>query len=647
MLLGLAPPTAEAKKICPRHHRHRCIKIPPSGRGQQGPKSLTKNNVVNGGGIGGGPGSHRDTALEWAMSQRGLSRWAWYCERFVEEAYGERGKFPKAASGARALKLSHGSPKTAPAGTLMYFAPHKANRRLGHVGISLGDGRMVSALSKVVVTDVVKDRFWRTLYRGWTDAPSGWRGRIPLPPGQALEDPSHKIRITAPAAGQSLDGIVDLHASTAKAAGVRFYGYYAAQFDRADSRAWHALGDGVRDGNGWVLAWDTLGVPTQDLPDWGTVNVAAVLLDGRGDETGTRDYRRFAVDHPGPVPNRPPTVDSMAPTGIVPGVAPTLTAGASDPEGDPLQYDFKLSGPGADLDSGWIGTAAWQAPKRTLVTSTDYAWSVSVRDPSGSVATRAASLRTAALPSAAQVAPTSGAGYWQVSRDGRVYVHGDARFFGDLPTIGTSVSNIIAIARTPSDEGYWLLGSDGGVFAFGDADPLGSMGGKQLNRPMVGMAPTKTGKGYWLVGADGGVFAFGDADPTLGSMGGKPMNRDVSGIAATPSSAGYWLVGQDGGLFRFGDALDRGNLVGKPVAAIVDFDPTPSGGGYWMTASDGAVYPFGDAAAIADEAGKEHAPITGLTPNAYGSGYWLVACDGGIYTFGGATFHDRSYTNQC
>ena len=55
------------------------------------------------------------------------------------------------------------------------------------------------------------------------------------------------------------------------------------------------------------------------------------------------------------------------------------------------------------------------------------------------------------------------------------------------------------------------MGSDGGVFAFGDAGFYGSMGGQELNAPMVGMAATPDGKGYWLVGADGGVFAFGDA----------------------------------------------------------------------------------------------------------------------------------------
>ena len=37
----------------------------------------------------------------------------------------------------------------------------------------------------------------------------------------------------------------------------------------------------------------------------------------------------------------------------------------------------------------------------------------------------------------------------------------------------------------------------------------GSMGGKHLNKPVVGIASTPDGGGYWEAGSDGGIFTFG------------------------------------------------------------------------------------------------------------------------------------------
>ncbi|HEY5246135.1 MAG TPA: hypothetical protein VIJ60_10745, partial [Acidimicrobiales bacterium] len=86
----------------------------------------------------------------------------------------------------------------------------------------------------------------------------------------------------------------------------------------------------------------------------------------------------------------------------------------------------------------------------------------------------------------------------------------------------------------PDGGGYWEVASDGGLFAFGDAKFFGSMGGKPLNQPIVGLAPSSGGpgapSGYWEVASDGGIFAFGGA-PFDGSMGGKPLNQPVVGIA--------------------------------------------------------------------------------------------------------------------
>lgn len=46
------------------------------------------------------------------------------------------------------------------------------------------------------------------------------------------------------------------------------------------------------------------------------------------------------------------------------------------------------------------------------------------------------------------------------------------------------------------------------VFDFGAAGFLGSMGGKSLPAPVVGMAAAPDGSGYWLVGGSGAVYSY-------------------------------------------------------------------------------------------------------------------------------------------
>jgi hypothetical protein len=88
------------------------------------------------------------------------------------------------------------------------------------------------------------------------------------------------------------------------------------------------------------------------------------------------------------------------------------------------------------------------------------------------------------------------------------------------------------MASTPDGKGYWLVASDGGIFAFGDAGFYGSMGGRRLARPVVGMAAPFGGGGYWLVASDGGIFAFGDA-AFAGSMGGHPLDAPMVAVGGS------------------------------------------------------------------------------------------------------------------
>ena len=176
-----------------------------------------------------------------------------------------------------------------------------------------------------------------------------------------------------------------------------------------------------------------------------------------------------------------------------------------------------------------------------------------------------------------------------------------ARFYGSMG--GRRLNQpIVGMAATASGKGYWLVASDGGIFSFGDARFYGSMGGVRLNRPVVGMAATRTGKGYWLVASDGGIFSFGDAR-FYGSMGGIQLNRPIVGMAVSMpgrsplcaargcAGKGYWLAASDGGIFSFGDARFIGSTASIPLSRpVVGIAAFYNGEGYALVTAGGKVY---------------------------------------------------------
>ena len=208
-----------------------------------------------------------------------------------------------------------------------------------------------------------------------------------------------------------------------------------------------------------------------------------------------------------------------------------------------------------------------------------------------------------------------------------------ATFSGDVnyPTASGTTTQII-------EHGYWTVARDGGVFAFGAAQFHGSMGGRPLNKPIVGIAGTADAGGYWLVAADGGVFNFGDAQ-FYGSTGNLHLNSPIVGLVATDDGLGYFIVAADGGVFAFGDAHFAGGGTPNSSSPVVGLAPTPSGAGYWLASSNGAVSAFGDAVMYGSMAGQPLvSPIVGIAATTDGRGYWLVAADGGVFAFGNAVF---------
>jgi len=296
---------ARAPHYCNSRDRPRgCIKVPrsaerPRGTPEQSPTS--QKGAVDSGGLGSGPGVRETAAVDWAESQRGTTAYAFYCESFVEEAYGTTGQYRTAWDAAQAIGLNHGSVESAPAGALVFFAPNSINP-YGHVGISIGNGAMISALSTVQTTNVGASRYWRNLYRGWALPPTSWPGRIPAPPGgsdQPLRDSA--IQITSPAVGSTVSGAINLIADAVNVNGVAFFAYYATNPAQQGTIGWHLLGDATDTSAGWTFPLDTTRIPSQGTPAWGTVNISAVALSAAGAQTGTRDYRRISLDNSGGV----------------------------------------------------------------------------------------------------------------------------------------------------------------------------------------------------------------------------------------------------------------------------------------------------------------------------------------------------------
>ena len=279
------------------------------------------------------------------------------------------------------------------------------------------------------------------------------------------------------------------------------------------------------------------------------------------------------------------------------------------------------------IDTGSAATA-FSMP---AVPGDSYAFSVQAANHYGPGPDSAVSNTVSSPPSPSQ-------GYWEVASDGGLFSFGTAQFYGSMG--GRPLNQpIVGMAPTPDEGGYWEVASDGGLFAFGDAPFFGSTGNITLNKPIVGMAATPDGQGYWEVASDGGIFAFGDA-PFLGSTGNITLNKPIEGMAATPDGHGYWLVSSDGGLFSFGDANFFGSmgakLLNKPIVGLV---ATPDGGGYFEVSSDGGLFTFGDAVFLGSMGGHFlNQPIVGMAGTPDGKGYWEVSSDGGLFSFGDAVF---------
>ncbi|MGD0394055.1 MAG: Ig-like domain repeat protein [Acidimicrobiales bacterium] len=203
--------------------------------------------------------------------------------------------------------------------------------------------------------------------------------------------------------------------------------------------------------------------------------------------------------------------------------------------------------------------------------------------------------------------------------------------YSGTPDDSGSISVPVVVAVSVPNPWERVAAADGGVFSF-RAPFHGSMNGKALNAPVVGMATDPATGGYWLVASDGGVFSF-DA-PFHGSMGGRTLNAKVVGMAATPGGGGYWLVAADGGIFSFGDAPFFGSMGGTALdASVVGMATDPATGGYWLVASDGGVFSFHAPFHGSMDGKALNAPVVGMATDPATGGYWLLAANGNTAAF--------------
>lgn len=271
-------------------------KRPPSIKPQDEPATGPDRNGVAGGVGGAGEKERAQGAIEWAQGRLTSKDWRYRSQRFVEEAFAApQPTFHSPRAAARGLRLKRTFP--APRGALMLFDGDGFNRGLGHIGLSLGDGRMISALDEVRITNVVNSKYWKSIYLGWSLAPDTWPGRLPIPPG--LENPvgAQPVHFLAPAIGETFDTSVRLAARADNGGRVAFAAYYATDPLNSDTLGWHHLGVGTDNAGVEVYDWDTSGIPSQGNPKFGTVTVTAIAVDAGGNLVGVGDYRRITVLH--------------------------------------------------------------------------------------------------------------------------------------------------------------------------------------------------------------------------------------------------------------------------------------------------------------------------------------------------------------
>ena len=188
-------------------------------------------------------------------------------------------------------------------------------------------------------------------------------------------------------------------------------------------------------------------------------------------------------------------------------------------------------------------------------------------------------------------ATTNHNGYWVDTSTGIDYAFGNAKNYGSMPR-GTS-TGVVGLTTSSNGKGYYQLYQDGYVHSFGDVYLYGEVANGGIYGGLVSMSVDEKTGGYWLASANGDVFAFNAPDD--GSLEGKKLSKPIVGIEAAPDGSGYRLVSSTGRVFCFKEKYE-GDLVGHRLAGPVVDIVADGVNGYWIEDAGGQVVPFGGAA---------------------------------------------------
>ncbi|MGH2717788.1 MAG: Ig-like domain-containing protein, partial [Actinomycetota bacterium] len=237
----------------------------------------------------------------------------------------------------------------------------------------------------------------------------------------------------------------------------------------------------------------------------------------------------------------------LAPVGGTDTVTAALADSAGDPVGDGTSVNFIVSGAGAQTGSSQTsgGNAIFNFTSNVTGTSTITASAGSLTS-SPVTATWEPAIATTVSLSPREASDVVGSEQVMIAtvldQFGQPFDGGLVRFaIGGANAVSTTFSGD---TDATGKVGFQYSGTNIGIdtiVAYVDVNDDDNLDPVDPYATAVIFWKNKPGQGYWLTASDGGIFNYGPDAPQEGSLGGKHLNKPIVGMAATPDGQGYWL----------------------------------------------------------------------------------------------------------